>query len=91
MRGFLLLVPAVMVAACVAPASVREARHVERAVMRPGDTLQVYSARGIGSFVFPPGVRLPARICFSYDSQRVFGRLEGFELVRLAEVPPPFR
>ena len=74
-----------MVAACAAPVNVREAQHVERVVMTRGGTLQVYSARGIGSFEVPRGAALPARFCFSHDSQRQFDRLEGLELVRIAD------
>ncbi|MCC7079443.1 MAG: hypothetical protein IT530_02125 [Burkholderiales bacterium] len=53
--------------------------------MTRGSTLQVQSARGIGSFELPRGAQLPARICFSYDSQRRFDRLEGLELVRIED------
>ncbi|MGE0581463.1 MAG: hypothetical protein AB7P31_04930 [Steroidobacteraceae bacterium] len=65
--------------------AVQDAEHVERVERSAGGELAVYSARGIGSFALAAGTRLPVRICFFHDASRAFGRLEGFELVRIGD------
>lgn len=70
-----------LVAACVATPRVDGLRGVERIGPGRGGVLQVYSLHGIGSFeIEGPS---PARICFHYDADRPFTKLEGFDLTRL--------
>ncbi len=71
---------AVLVAACAPSPVVERLQGAERVESGRGGVLQVYSARGVGSFVLRG--RLPVRICFHYDAQRAFTTLEGFELTR---------
>ncbi|MGE0436115.1 MAG: hypothetical protein AB7G76_10440 [Steroidobacteraceae bacterium] len=80
MRSVVSTVCVVLVAACAPVPRVESLQGAERVTSGRGGVLQVYSARGIGSFVLRD--RLPTRICFHYDGRRAFTKLEGFELTR---------
>lgn len=80
MRRFAAVLPfACLAIACTPPLRVGALDHVEAAGWRDG-TLEVASARGIGSFTVEPAPGRPVRICFRYG-ERPYSRIEGIEVV----------